>query len=175
MRCPFCTHDETQVKDSRPSEDNSAIRRRRVCPGCGARFTTFERVQLRDINVIKKSGGRVQPFDREKITRSMHLALRKRPVEMEQIERAVNSIVRQMESMGESEIHSSLIGDLVLQALGQLDPIAYVRYASVYKDFRDPDDFSAFLKAAKDLAPETDDGEDEEDLPVAPLRAVRGS
>ncbi|HEY8192255.1 MAG TPA: transcriptional regulator NrdR [Alphaproteobacteria bacterium] len=150
MRCPFCNNDDTQVKDSRPAEDNSSIRRRRFCTECGARFTTFERVQLRDMIVIKADDKR-QPFDREKIIRSMHIALRKRPVDSEQVEKTVNAIVRQLESMGESEIPSSQIGELVMHALARLDQVGYIRYASVYKDFCKPQDFNEFLEELKDL------------------------
>jgi transcriptional repressor NrdR len=148
MRCPFCTHEDTQVKDSRPTDDNAAIRRRRVCPGCGARFTTFERVQLRELTVIKSNGQR-EPFDRDKLVRSMHIALRKRPVEAERLDRVVNSIVRQLESSGETEITSKQIGEMIMQALEQLDSIAYVRYASVYRDFRETNDFNEFLGKLK--------------------------
>lgn len=144
MRCPFCGNDDTQVKDSRPTEDNSAIRRRRFCPGCGARFTTFERVQLRELTVVKSTGSR-EPFDRDKLMRSMRVALRKRPVDFERIDRLVNSLVRQLESSGESEIPSKHIGELVMAALQQLDPVAYIRYASVYKDFREASDFGEFV------------------------------
>lgn len=150
MRCPFCSNDETQVKDSRPTEDSSAIRRRRACSHCGARFTTFERVQLREMTVLK-AGERRQPFDRDKLIKSMQVALRKRPVDMEKIERAANGIVRQLESMGEQEVSSDLIGELVMKALAQLDSVAYIRYASVYKDFRKPEDFNDFLQALHDL------------------------
>lgn len=150
MRCPFCNSEDTQVKDSRPTEDNSSIRRRRFCSECGARFTTFERVQLRDMVVIK-NGDRRQPFDRDKVIRSMQVALRKRPVETEQIEKSVNAIVRQLETMGETEIPSFQIGELVMRALAQLDVVAYIRYASVYKDFCKPQDFDLFLKELKDL------------------------
>ena len=150
MRCPFCNNDETQVKDSRPTEDGASIRRRRFCTECGARFTTFERVQLREMTVIKNDERR-QVFDRDKIMRSMSVALRKRPVEAEHIERSANGIVRQLETMGEPEIHSSHIGELVMRALAQLDVVAYIRYASVYKDFRKPQDFDSFLKELKDL------------------------
>jgi transcriptional repressor NrdR len=150
MRCPFCGNDDTQVKDSRPTEDNSAIRRRRFCPGCGARFTTFERVQLRELTVVKSTGSR-EPFDREKLLRSMRVALRKRPVDAERIDRLVNSLVRQLESSGESEIPSKQIGELVMAALQTLDPVAYIRYASVYKDFREASDFGEFVGQ---LAPE---------------------
>jgi transcriptional repressor NrdR len=144
MRCPFCGHDETQVKDSRPTEDGSAIRRRRFCPACGSRFTTFERVQLRELTIVKK-GGVKQPFDREKIMRSITLALRKRPVEPERIERIVNGIVRRLESLGESEIPSHVVGEMVMDALASLDPVAYVRFASVYKNFREAKDFEDFV------------------------------
>jgi len=148
MRCPFCGHDDTQVKDSRPTEDNSAIRRRRFCPGCGARFTTFERVQLRELVVVKSNGQR-EPFDREKILRSMRTALRKRPVDADRIDRVVNSIVRQLESSGESEIPSKQVGEMVMQALLNLDQVAYVRYASVYKDFREVADFNQIVGTLK--------------------------
>ena len=144
MRCPFCTSEDTQVKDSRPAEDNMAIRRRRYCPECGARFTTFERVQLRELTVVKKSGRRVQ-FDRDKLLRSVQIALRKRPVEADRIERMVSGIVRRLESTGEIEIPSDTIGELVMDGLAALDPVAYVRFASVYKNFREVRDFETFL------------------------------
>jgi transcriptional repressor NrdR len=144
MRCPFCSDSETQVKDSRPTEDNTAIRRRRYCQACGSRFTTFERVQLRELTVLKKDGARV-PFDREKLARSIEIAVRKRPVETERVERAVSSIVRQLESSGESEIESSAIGELVMAALEALDQVAYVRFASVYRNFREAKDFEKFI------------------------------
>ncbi|HEX9767985.1 MAG TPA: transcriptional regulator NrdR [Kiloniellales bacterium] len=144
MRCPFCGNEDTQVKDSRPTEDSSAIRRRRQCTHCAARFTTFERVQLRELTVIKGDGQR-EPFDRDKLLRSMTIALRKRPVEPERIERVVNSIVRQLESSGESEIRSKTIGELVMDALRGLDQVAYVRFASVYRDFRETRDFERFI------------------------------
>jgi transcriptional repressor NrdR len=144
MRCPYCGADNTQVKDSRPSEDATAIRRRRVCADCGGRFTTFERVQLRELWVLKKSGRRV-PFDRDKLMRSVQIALRKRPVEAERVERMVSGIVRQLESRGEAEIASAEIGRLVMDALKGLDDVAYVRFASVYRDFREAKDFEAFL------------------------------
>lgn len=144
MRCPFCASDETQVKDSRPTEDNSAIRRRRLCPGCGSRFTTFERVQLRELTVIKKSGRRV-PFDREKLVRSVSISLRKRPVEPEQVERMINGVVRRLESLGEPEIQAATIGEMVMDGLGNLDPVAYVRFASVYRNFREAKDFEDFV------------------------------
>jgi transcriptional repressor NrdR len=144
MRCPFCGHDETQVKDSRPSEDGAAIRRRRLCPGCEGRFTTFERVQLRELTIMKRSGRRT-PFDRDKLARSISIAMRKRPVEPERVERMISAIVRQLESMGETELPSSTIGELVMKHLKQLDDVAYVRYASVYRDFRETQDFARFL------------------------------
>jgi transcriptional repressor NrdR len=145
MRCPFCGHLESQVKDSRPSEDGAAIRRRRLCPECGGRFTTFERVQLRELTIVKRSGRRT-PFDREKLVRSISIATRKRPVDPERIERMVNSITRQLESMGETEIPSSAIGEMVMKALKSLDDVAYVRYASVYRDFREAGEFATFLE-----------------------------
>jgi transcriptional repressor NrdR len=144
MRCPFCGHDDTQVKDSRPSEDNSAIRRRRHCPECGGRFTTFERVQLRELIVVKKNNRR-EPFDRDKLERSINHALRKRPVERERVERTVTGIVRRLESMGENEIQANVIGELVMQALASLDKVAYVRFASVYKNFREMRDFEMLI------------------------------
>jgi transcriptional repressor NrdR len=144
MRCPFCGEIESQVKDSRPSEDGAAIRRRRLCPECGGRFTTFERVQLRELTILKRSGRRA-PFDREKLVRSISIAMRKRPVDPERIERLVNGIVRQLESMGESELASHIIGEMVMKALKSLDEVAYVRYASVYRDFRETVDFAKFL------------------------------
>ena len=144
MRCPFCGHDETQVKDSRPTEDNTAIRRRRSCPGCGARFTTFERVQLRELIILKKDGKRVT-FDREKLVRSINISCRKRPVKPDQIEIVTNSIQRRLESSGEPEIPSKVIGELVMDALKELDRVAYLRFASVYKDFQETDDFRKFI------------------------------
>jgi len=144
MRCPFCGHAESQVKDSRPSEDGAAIRRRRLCPECGGRFTTFERVQLRELTIMKKSGRRT-PFDRDKLARSISIATRKRPVEPERVERMISSIVRQLESMGETELPSSAVGELVMAQLKALDDVAYVRYASVYRDFRETQDFAQFL------------------------------
>jgi len=145
MRCPFCGNDETQVKDSRPTEDNSAIRRRRQCTNCGARFTTFERVQLRELTVVKSNGKRV-PFEREKLLRSMTISLRKRPVDSERLERVVNGIVRRLESSGETEIQSKWIGELVMDALAGLDQVAYVRFASVYRNFREARDFEEFVE-----------------------------
>lgn len=145
MRCPFCSHEDTQVKDSRPAEDGAAIRRRRQCPGCGARFTTFERVQLRELTVVKKNGRRA-PFDRDKLFRSVQLAAQKRNLEPERIEQMVSGIVRRLESSGESDVASSRIGELVMDGLKNLDSVAYVRYASVYKDFREVEDFREFIK-----------------------------
>ena len=144
MRCPFCGNDDTQVKDSRPTDDNAAIRRRRQCPNCGARFTTFERVQLRELTVIKSSGQR-EPFDRDKLVRSMQVSLRKRPVDPERLERVVNGIVRRLESSGESEIPTSVIGEMVMDALANLDQVAFVRFASVYRNFREAKDFEDFV------------------------------
>lgn len=144
MRCPFCNHDDTQVKDSRPSDDHTSIRRRRSCQSCGARFTTFERVQLRDMTVVKMDGRRV-PFDRDKILRSMTISLRKRPIDAEQLERAVNGVVRRLESLGENEISTQIIGGMIMDALASLDEVAYVRFASVYRDFRGAKDFSEFI------------------------------
>ncbi len=145
MRCPFCGSENTQVKDSRPSDENASIRRRRVCSDCGGRFTTFERVQLRELIVVKRSGRKV-PFDRDKLSRSVEIALRKRPIEPERIERLVTGLVRQLESSGETEISSAEIGELVMAALRELDPVAYVRFASVYRDFRNASDFQAVLR-----------------------------
>jgi transcriptional repressor NrdR len=144
MRCPFCGHEDSQVKDSRPTEDNASIRRRRSCPECGARWTTFERVQLRELIVTKKEGKK-EPFDREKLKRSLKLALQKRPVEDEQIERIVNSIQRRLESLGENELPSKVIGEIVMDVLHDLDQVAYVRFASVYRNFREAKDFETFI------------------------------
>ena len=144
MRCPFCASEDSQVKDSRPAEDGTAIRRRRICPDCGGRFTTFERVQLRELMVLKKTG-RKAPFDREKLMRSFEIALRKRPVDRDRIERAVSGIVRRLESSGETEISSEQIGLQVLEALKALDDVAFVRYASVDRDFSHVDDFETIL------------------------------
>ncbi|MDB5424977.1 MAG: putative transcriptional regulator, consists of a Zn-ribbon and ATP-cone domain [Phenylobacterium sp.] len=146
MRCPFCGHAESQVKDSRPSEDGAAIRRRRLCPDCGGRFTTFERVQLRELTILKRSGRRT-PFERDKLARSISIAIRKRPIDPERVERMISSIVRQLESMGETELPSSAVGELVMAQLKALDDVAYVRYASVYRDFRETQDFAQFLSA----------------------------
>ncbi len=144
MRCPFCGHLESQVKDSRPSEDGAAIRRRRLCPECGGRFTTFERVQLRELTILKRSGRRT-PFERDKLARSISIAIRKRPIDPDRVERMISSIVRQLESMGETELPSSAVGELVMTQLKALDDVAYVRYASVYRDFRETQDFAQFL------------------------------
>jgi transcriptional repressor NrdR len=144
MRCPFCGHEDTQVKDSRPTEDSSAIRRRRFCSNCGQRFTTIERVQLRELTVVKSDNRRV-PFDRDKMARSIRIALRKRPIQEERIERIVNGLVRQLESSGENDIPSKQIGELVMETLKEVDPVAYVRFASVYRNFREAKDFEAFL------------------------------
>ncbi len=144
MKCPYCGDDDTQVKDSRPTEDNTAIRRRRYCAACGSRFTTFERVQLRELTVVKKNDRRV-PFDRDKLMRSVQIALRKRPVEPERIERMVSGIVRRLESIGESDIPSDMVGKLVMEGLRGIDDVAYVRFASVYKNFREAKDFEEFL------------------------------
>ncbi len=144
MRCPYCGSEDTQVKDSRPAEDATSIRRRRICPDCGGRFTTFERVQLRELLVVKKTG-RKAPFDRNKLVRSFQIALRKRPVDPDRIERAVSGIVRRLESSGESEISSEEIGLQVLEALKSLDDVAFVRYASVYRDFSHAEDFEKVI------------------------------
>ena len=144
MRCPFCGHPESQVKDSRPSDDGAAIRRRRLCPECAGRFTTFERVQLREITILKRSGRRT-PFDRDKLGRSIAIATRKRPIEPERIERMLSQIVRQLESLGETELASSVVGEMVMKQLKALDDVAYVRYASVYRDFREAGEFATFL------------------------------
>ena len=144
MRCPFCSHEDTQVKDSRPTEDNHAIRRRRQCTNCSARFTTFERVQLRELTVVKGNGQR-EVFDRDKVLRSMSIALRKRPVEPDRIERVVNGIVRRLESIGEAEIPSKVVGELVMDALAGLDQVGYVRFASVYRNFHEARDFEEFV------------------------------
>ena len=144
MKCPFCSNDDTQVKDSRSTEDNTAIRRRRICPDCGARFTTFERIQLRELTVIKKSGKKA-PFDRDKLERSVQIALRKRPVERDRVDRMISGIVRRVESIGETEISSDVIGEIVMEGLQSIDSVAYVRFASVYKNFRETKDFEEFL------------------------------
>ncbi|MEM8877799.1 MAG: transcriptional regulator NrdR [Pseudomonadota bacterium] len=157
MRCPFCGNLDTQVKDSRPTEDHSAIRRRRICPDCGQRFTTFERVQLRELMIIKKSGRRV-PFDRDKLMRSVQIALRKRPIDGERLERLVSGIVRRLESLGESEIPSDMVGKLVMESLINVDQVAYVRFASVYRDFREVKDFEEFIDRLGDFDVPDKDG-----------------
>ena len=155
MRCPYCGNDDTQVKDSRPTEDSNSIRRRRICPSCGGRFTTFERVQLRELLIVKKSGRKV-PFDRDKLARSVNTALRKRDVEPERVERMISGVVRQLESLGDSEVTSETIGQFVMEGLKGLDDVAFVRFASVYKNFSAADDFRSFL---------TELGEDERGKP----------
>ncbi|HJN24999.1 MAG TPA: transcriptional regulator NrdR [Rhodospirillales bacterium] len=144
MRCPFCGSDDTQVKDSRPTEDNATIRRRRYCPSCGSRFTTFERVQLRELTVVKKNGDKAQ-FDRDKVMRSLKIALRKRPVDDDKIERIVNGIQRRLETLGENEIPTKVVGEMIMDNLRDLDPVAYVRFASVYRNFREAKDFKEFI------------------------------
>ena len=151
MRCPFCAHDDSQVKDSRPTEDSTAIRRRRQCESCGARFTTFERVQLRDVTVFK-SGERREPFDRRKLEQSIALAVRKRGVDQERIDQLVSGIQRQVETSGDSEVPSTRIGELVMDGLRQLDSVAYIRFASVYRDFGEARDFEEFASSVRDAA-----------------------
>jgi transcriptional repressor NrdR len=146
MKCPFCGSDDTQVKDSRPTDDNTAIRRRRSCTACGARFTTFERVQLREMTVVK-AGGQREPLDRDKLARSMSIALRKRAVDPERVERAITGIIRRIESSGQTEVASQQVGELVMDALRQLDQVAYIRYASVYRNFREARDFEDFVES----------------------------
>lgn len=152
MRCPFCAHDDSQVKDSRPTEDNTSIRRRRQCESCGARFTTFERVQLREIAVIK-SGGKREPFERDKIEQSVTLACRKREIAQERIDQLVSGIQRQLETMGEAEVPSARIGEMVMDGLRQLDSVAYIRFASVYRDFSEAKDFEEFASSVRDAGP----------------------
>ena len=146
MRCPFCGHEDSQVKDSRPTEYAGAIRRRRQCEGCGARFTTFERIQLRELTVVKSEGAGLkrEPFDREKLLRSVSIAARKRPIEAVQLEKLVSGIQRQLETLGENEVRSGRIGEMVMEGLKGLDSVAYIRFASVYKDFREARDFEEF-------------------------------
>lgn len=158
MRCPYCGNDDTQVKDSRPTEDSASIRRRRVCNGCGGRFTTFERVQLRDLVVVKKSGRKV-PFDREKLSRSVFTALRKRSVEPDRVERMISGVVRQLESLGDIEINSEEIGQFVMEGLKGLDDVAFVRFASVYKNFSAANDFRSFLATLEDDGANADSDE----------------
>ena len=162
MRCPYCGSLDTQVKDSRPTDDSSSIRRRRICPDCGGRFTTFERVQLRELTVLKRSGRRV-PFDRDKLQQSVEVALRKRPVDPERVERMINGIVRQLESMSDGEVPSETVGELVMEGLKGLDDVAYVRFASVYKNFREAKDFEEILGKLAE-------GETEDDLPPPPKK-----
>ena len=150
MRCPFCAHDDSQVKDSRPTEDNTSIRRRRQCESCGARFTTFERVQLREITVVK-SGGKREPFDRGKIEQSVALACRKRAIEQERIDQLVSGIQRQVETTGDGEIPSARIGEMVMDGLRQLDSVAYIRFASIYRDFSEARDFEEFAGTVRDV------------------------
>ena len=149
MRCPFCSNQDSQVKDSRPTEDNTAIRRRRICDQCGSRFTTFERIQLRDL-IVLKTNGKKEVFDRDKMFRSLSLALRKRNVDQEKIERIVNAIVRKLENFGDTEVKTTIIGEYIMEALSHLDQIAYVRFASVYKNFREVKDFEDFLDNLED-------------------------
>jgi transcriptional repressor NrdR len=153
MRCPFCAHEDSQVKDSRPTEDGSSIRRRRQCEDCGARFTTFERIQLRELTVVK-AGNRREPFDRGKLERSVSIALRKRPVPPERIDKLLSSIQRQLETSGETEVPSSAIGEMVMNGLKAIDPVAYIRFASVYKDFREAKDFEDFAGTVTEAARE---------------------
>ena len=156
MRCPFCAHDDSQVKDSRPTEDNTAIRRRRQCEGCGARFTTFERVQLREITVVKSGGAdgqsRREPFDRSKIEQSVSLACRKRGISQERLDQLVSGIQRQVETLGDPEVSAKQIGEMVMDGLRQLDSVAYIRFASVYRDFSEARDFEEFASAVQDAA-----------------------
>ncbi|MDE2411809.1 MAG: transcriptional regulator NrdR [Sphingomonadales bacterium] len=150
MRCPFCAHDDSQVKDSRPTEDNTAIRRRRQCEGCGARFTTFERVQLRDIVVVKSDGTR-ETFDRSKIDQSVALACRKRGISQERLDQLVSGVQRQIETQGESEVPARAIGEMVMEGLRRLDSVAYIRFASVYRDFTEAKDFEEFASTVRDV------------------------
>ena len=158
MRCPFCGSVDTQVKDSRPAEDHVAIRRRRYCPACGGRFTTYERVQLRDLVVVKKNGKR-EEFDRDKLERSIRISLRKRPVEAERIDQMISGIVRRLESLGDSDVQSDKIGAIVMETLARIDTVAYVRFASVYKNFQEADDFEDFVS---ELRPSKLDGDGED-------------
>jgi len=155
MRCPYCGNIDTQVKDSRPAEDHAAIRRRRLCMACGGRFTTYERVQLRDL-VVKKSNGRREDFDRDKLARSIRIAMRKRPIEPDRIDQMISGIVRRLESLGETDIQSNVIGEIVMESLARVDTVAYVRFASVYKNFQAADDFEEFVS---ELRPEPAKGE----------------
>jgi len=155
MRCPYCGNIDTQVKDSRPAEDHAAIRRRRLCTACGGRFTTYERVQLRDL-AVKKSNGRREDFDRDKLARSIRIAMRKRPIEPDRIDQMISGIVRRLESLGETDIQSNVIGEIVMESLARVDTVAYVRFASVYKNFQAADDFEEFVS---ELRPEPAKGE----------------
>ncbi|MEM9781476.1 MAG: transcriptional regulator NrdR [Pseudomonadota bacterium] len=157
MRCPFCGNVDTQVKDSRPAEDHVAIRRRRFCPNCGGRFTTYERVQLRDLVVIKKNGRR-EPFDRDKLARSIRIALQKRPIDGERVEQMISGIVRRLESLGDTDIASDTIGEIVMESLSRIDTVAYVRFASVYKNFQEVADFEEFVSELRPT--ETKSGSD---------------
>ena len=157
MRCPFCGNTDTQVKDSRPAEDHAAIRRRRACPNCGGRFTTYERVQLRDLVVVKRNGKR-EDFDRDKLARSIRVALQKRPVELERVDQLISGIVRRLESTGDTDIPSEMIGQIVMETLSRIDMVAYVRFASVYKNFQEPDDFETFVS---ELRPKAEDDDEE--------------
>lgn len=161
MRCPYCGHNDTTVKDSRPAEEDAAVRRRRGCPKCGGRFTTFERVQLRELIVVKRDGRRA-PFEREKLRRSLQIALQKRPVAEEELDQMISGIVRRLENLSDSEIPTSAIGQMVMDSLHGLDPVAYVRYASVYRDFKTPSDFARFIADAEfeDTAEGADSGEE---------------
>ena len=154
MRCPFCGNTDTQVKDSRPAEDHVAIRRRRFCPACGGRFTTYERVQLRDLVVVKTNGKR-EDFDRDKLERSIRIAMQKRPVEAERLDQMISGIVRRLESMGETDIPSKAIGEIVMEALARIDTVGYVRFASVYKNFQAADDFEDFVSELRPPTPES--------------------
>jgi transcriptional repressor NrdR len=154
MRCPFCGNTDTQVKDSRPAEDHVAIRRRRFCPACGGRFTTYERVQLRDLVVVKTNGKR-EDFDRDKLERSIRIAMQKRPVEAERLDQMISGIVRRLESMGETDIPSKSIGEIVMEALARIDTVGYVRFASVYKNFQAADDFEDFVSELRPPTPES--------------------
>ncbi len=161
MRCPFCNSEDTQVKDSRQAEEGATVRRRRLCGNCGGRFTTFERVQLRELTVLKKSGRRT-PFDRDKLARSVQIAMQKRPIDPERVEQMINGVVRQLESSGNAEVTSDQIGELVMEGLAGLDKVAYVRYASVYRDFRATQDFENFIEEEK-LAVKNGNGKSEEE------------
>jgi transcriptional repressor NrdR len=156
MRCPYCGNTDTQVKDSRPAEDHVAIRRRRSCPGCGGRFTTYERVQLRDLVVVKKNGKR-EDFDRDKLSRSIRIAMQKRPIEPDRIEQMISGIVRRLESMGDTDIPSDTIGAIVMESLARIDTVAYVRFASVYKNFQEADDFEEFVAELRPPDPAAED------------------